>query len=93
MSFPVCLVNLKKDSENTPVKGGTMADLGKILCLMLNVPKGYSIYIYFFSIDNALTLCMHLDYFYHSLTVSLSDEQEDDFPGRVNINIFFLSEV
>lgn len=25
-------VNLKKDSENTPVKGGIMADLGKFVC-------------------------------------------------------------
>lgn len=25
----VLIVNLKKDSENIPVKGGTMADLGK----------------------------------------------------------------
>lgn len=24
------VVNLKKDSENTPVKGGTMADLGRL---------------------------------------------------------------
>lgn len=27
--FPFFLVNPKKDSENTPVKGGTVADLGK----------------------------------------------------------------
>uniref|UniRef100_A0A7N8WQ63 SWI/SNF related BAF chromatin remodeling complex subunit C1b n=1 Tax=Mastacembelus armatus TaxID=205130 RepID=A0A7N8WQ63_9TELE len=27
-------VNLKKDSENTPVKGGIMADLGKLACEM-----------------------------------------------------------
>ncbi len=27
-------VNLKKDSENTPVKGGIMADLGKFVCGM-----------------------------------------------------------
>lgn len=28
-SLPVLAVNPKKDSENTPVKGGTVADLGK----------------------------------------------------------------
>lgn len=27
----IFVVNLKKDSENTPVKGGTMADLGKFV--------------------------------------------------------------
>lgn len=30
-------VNLKKDSENTPVKGGTMADLGRFLHVVVNV--------------------------------------------------------
>ena len=29
MIFFFFLVNPKKDSENTPVKGGTVADLGK----------------------------------------------------------------
>lgn len=28
--FNLFAVNPKKDSENTPVKGGTVADLGKI---------------------------------------------------------------
>lgn len=40
ISFSVCVVNLKKDSENTPVKGGTMADLGKLACVMVNVSEG-----------------------------------------------------
>uniref|UniRef100_A0A672SHA8 SWI/SNF complex subunit SMARCC1-like n=1 Tax=Sinocyclocheilus grahami TaxID=75366 RepID=A0A672SHA8_SINGR len=30
-------VNLKKDSENTPVKGGIMADLGKFVLITLNI--------------------------------------------------------
>lgn len=28
------VVNLKKDSENTPVKGGIMADLGRFTCVI-----------------------------------------------------------
>jgi len=30
--FSLATVNLKKDSENTPVKGGIMADLGTFVC-------------------------------------------------------------
>lgn len=37
ISRSVCAVNLKKDSENTPVKGGIMADLGKLECASVNV--------------------------------------------------------
>uniref|UniRef100_A0A4W6CQU4 SWI/SNF related BAF chromatin remodeling complex subunit C1b n=1 Tax=Lates calcarifer TaxID=8187 RepID=A0A4W6CQU4_LATCA len=33
-------VNLKKDSENTPVKGGTMADLGKLAYVLVNGSRG-----------------------------------------------------
>lgn len=35
--LPSFAVNLKKDSENTPVKGGTMADLGRFLHVVANV--------------------------------------------------------
>lgn len=35
-------VNPKKDSENTPVKGGTVADLGKANTLQLPLPEFYS---------------------------------------------------
>ncbi len=34
MLLSLATVNLKKDSENTPVKGGIMADLGKFVCGM-----------------------------------------------------------
>ena len=91
-------MNFKKDSENTPVKGGTMADLGERWkenahclcsgcrygvvansCWMFN--EDYSgpgqvniyiiIYIYIYSLWLLLSAC------------SLSDELDDDFPGRV----------
>lgn len=34
MSDGSLVVNLKKDSENTPVKGGIMADLGRCTCII-----------------------------------------------------------
>lgn len=36
LSYLLMTVNLKKDSENTPVKGGTMADLGKTTAWVLH---------------------------------------------------------
>lgn len=56
-------MNLKKDSENTPVKGGIMADLGK--------------FAYVNVLEDFWTQLINL------LFGLLSDDQEDDFPGRV----------
>lgn len=41
-SYLIYVVNLKKDSENTPVKGGIMADLGRHACAIVNAYREVS---------------------------------------------------
>lgn len=65
-------VNLKKDSENTPVKGGTMTDLGMTMC--------WSVYMLAFG----YTRQMFLQSFCNA-PLSI-DDQEDEFLSGVRVS-------
>lgn len=65
-----------------------MADLGKLAYVLVNGSRGICLKHFSNNFNMNLFSCLYVStlIFHQPFTISLPDEQEDDFPGRVNMS-------